>query len=168
MPLISRAYAARHVEVYGLPGLNGLNVHTTQHVEKLSQDPQMKQESAQFRKMIQQADEIIHNGLVKMQKMQRQAAEQQQKAQAQGAPAGPNGAPMNGAPVGPDGQPAPGAGGLDPKTEMKIRGDLAYRQAKMETLNQETQLKLSLQQQKAQQELAIADAKAAQEIQQRR
>jgi hypothetical protein len=44
---------------------------------------------------------------------------------------------------------------------MKIRGDLAYRQAKMESMNQETQLKLSLQQQKAQQELAIADAKAA-------
>lgn len=166
MPLVQQAQQAPDMLVQILPGLNALNVHTTQHVQKLSQDPQMKQESAQFRKMIQQSDEIIHNGLMKAQKIQREMAAQAQK----GAPAGPNGAPVNGAPVGPDGQPAPQAtaNGLDPKMEMKIRGDLAYRQAKMEALNQETQLKLSLNQQRAQQELAIADAKAAQEIQQRR
>jgi hypothetical protein len=169
MPLIEQAQQDPNMLVQVLPGLNSLNDHTIAHVEKLSQDPQMKQESAAMRKAIQQADEIIHNGLMHMQKLQRQAAQAAQQGAANGAPMLPNGQPTGpngGAPGAPGASPE--EAGIDPKMLAKIRGEMAYRQAKLEALNQETQLKLALKQQAAQQDLAINDANAAQKMMQRR
>ena len=163
MPLIQQAQQAPDMLMKVLPGFNSLNEHATAHVERLSTDPMMKRESPAMRQQIQQADEMIHNGLMHMQKMQRQMAK------AQGLP-GPNGQPAltNGAPqIGPDGQPIQGSG-IDPKMQEKIRAETAYRDAKMEWLNKESQAELMRDQMKAQQELAISDAKAAAEISQRR
>ena len=160
MPMVEQAQQAPDMLVEVLPGMNALNQHTTVHVEKLSMDPQMKSESATMRRQIQASDEIIHNGLAKMQKIQRQAAEAAQKAAVNGAPIAPNGQPA------PNGSGAPS--GIDPKMEMKIRGDLAYRQAKMEMLNQESQVKMSIKQQESMQKMAIEDARNAQKIMQRR
>jgi hypothetical protein len=162
MPLIQQAQTDPNMLMQVLPGINALNQHTTAHVEALSQDPQMKTQSAQMRKAIQQADEISHTGMMHMQKMQRQMAK------AQGQAPGPNGAPSpNGAPVGPDGQPAP-EGGIDPHMEIKIRSELAYRQAKIEALNRESEAKLARQQAESQQKMAITDAENAQKLIQRR
>ena len=161
MPMIQQAQEDPDMLMQVLPGINALNEHTTAHVERLSQDPQMKTQSAEFRKMIQQADEIIHNGLMHAQKMQRQMAK------AQGQAPGPNGAPVNGAPVGPNGEPMP-EGGIDPRMEMKIRSELAYRQAKIEALNRESEAKLIRQQAESTQKMAIQDSEAAQKMIQRR
>jgi hypothetical protein len=155
MPMIEQAQQDPNMLMQIMPGLNSLNQHTTAHVERLSTDPQMKVQSAEMRKMIQQGDEIIHNGLMHMQKMQRQMAA------GKGAP-GPNGAPVsNGAPNGAE-------GGIDPTMQMKIRSELAYRQAKIEALNRESEAKLARQQAESQQKMAISDAENAQKLIQRR
>ena len=156
MPLIEQAQADPNMLMEILPGLNALNQHTTAHVEKLSTDPQMQSQAAAMRQQIQQADEIIHNGMMHLQKMQRQMASQAQKI---------NG---NGAPIGPDGQPAPASEGMDPKADAKIRGEIAYREAKIQSMNEQAQARLMIEQTKAQQKLAIEDAKAAAQMIQRR
>lgn len=174
MPLIEQAQQDPNMLMEVLPGLNTLNQHTVAHVERLSMNPQMKAQSAEMRKSIQQADEIIHNGIRHMEKMQRQAAKeaQQQAAAAQAMPP-VNGAPVNGAPAvngalppgaPPGGAPAAPAGGMDYKTLAKIQGDLAYRQAKIEGLNAETQQKLTFNQQRHAQDMAIRDAQAAEKM----
>ena len=155
MPLIEQAQQDPNMLMEILPGLNSLNQHTTAHVEKLSTDPQMQSQSAAFRQQIQQADEIIHNGMMHLQKMQRQMAAQEQKM------AGPNGEPA----PGPNGN---GSSGMDPKTDSKIRGEIAYREAKIQSMNEQAQAKLQIEQMKAQQKLAIEDAKAAAQMIQRR
>lgn len=168
LPLIQQAQQDPNMLMQVLPGLNTLNQHSIAHVDRLSQDPQMKAQSAEMRKAIQQADEIIHNGMMHAQKIQRQQAALAQQQQAAGPPPGmpgPNGA---GAPNGsaPNGQ-AP-QGGMDPAMAAKIQADVAYRMAKIETLNNESQAKIALNQQKSAQEMAIRDAAAAQKMMQRR
>ena len=64
MPLIEQAQQDPNMLMEVLPGFNALNQHTTAHVEKLSTDPQMQSQAAAFRQQIQQADEIIHNGMM--------------------------------------------------------------------------------------------------------
>lgn len=161
MPLIEQAQQDPNMLMEILPGLNALNQHTTAHVEKLSTDPQMQSQSAQFRQQIQQADEIIHNGMMHLQKMQRQMAAQK----------GGNGAPPA---IGPDGQPVPALPGpngeqaLDPQVNMKIRSEIAYREAKIQSMNEQAQARLQIEQQKAAQKLAISDAEAASKMIQRR
>ena len=156
MPLIEQAQQDPNMLMEILPGLNALNQHTTAHVEKLSVDPQMQSQAAAFRQQLQQADEVIHNGMMHLQKMQRQMASQAQKINGNGAPA-----------IGPDGQPAPQQG-MDPKADLKIRGELAYREAKIQSMNEQAQARLQIEQMKAQQKLAIEDAKAAAQLIQRR
>jgi hypothetical protein len=114
-PLIQQAQTDPNMLMQVLPGLNALNQHTTEHVEKLSQDPQMQSQAAEMRQAIQQADEIIHNGMMHMQKMQRKMA------------AG-NGAPAPGAPpaIGPDGAPV-----VEPRPGSKIVGR-SFREAKIQ------------------------------------
>ena len=63
MPLIQQAQADPNMLMQVLPGVSALNGHAILHVERLSMDPKMKVQSAQMRKTIQQADEVIHNGL---------------------------------------------------------------------------------------------------------
>jgi hypothetical protein len=162
MPLIQQAQQDPNMLMEILPGLNALNQHTTAHVEKLSTDPHMQAQAASMRQAIQQADEIIHNGMMHLRKMQRQAAAGKQPALPGGAPAlpGPNGAPPNGAP----GQ----VSAIDPATDQKIQSEVAYREAKIQSLNEQTKAKLAIEQMKAQQKLAIEDAKAAAQMMQRR
>ena len=161
MPLIEQAQVDPNMLMEILPGLNALNQHTTAHVEKLSTDPQMQAQSAAFRQQIQQADEIIHNGMMHLQKMQRQMAAQK----------GGNGAPPA---IGPDGQPVPALPGpngeqaLDPQVNMKIRSEIAYREAKIQSMNEQAQARLQIEQTKAAQKLAIQDAEAASKMIQRR
>ena len=59
-------------------------------------------------------------------------------------------------------------GGIDPKMEMKIRSELAYREAKIQALNRESEAKLARQQAESQQKMAITDAENAQKMIQRR
>ena len=133
-----------------LPGLNSLNQHSTAHVEKLSTDPQMQSQAAAMRQQIQQADEIIHNGMMHLRKLQRQVAA------GQGPPAtGGNGAPGE-------------VSAIDPKTDSKIQGEIAYREAKIQSMNEQAQARLMIEQTKAAQKLAIQDAEAAAKMIQRR
>ncbi len=153
-PLIEQAQQDPNMLMQVLPGLNALNEHATAHVEKLSTDPQMQNQAAAMRQQLQQADEIIHNGMMHLQKMQRMMAKEQ----------GVNG---NGAaPVGPDGQPQ-----QDPKQLQmmsKIRAELAYREAKIQSMNEQSKARIQIEQQKAAQKMAIEDAKAAAQMMQRR
>jgi hypothetical protein len=170
MPLIEQAQQDPNMLVQVMPGLNALNQHTTEHVQRLSMDPMMRDESAAMRKQIQQADEILHNALMHKQKMDRQMAK------AQGQLPGPNGQPAlpgpNGggppAAVGPDGQPMPDASGIDPLMAQKIRSETMYREAQMQMLNREAEAKLQRDQVAASQKLAIQDAEAAHRMIQRR
>jgi hypothetical protein len=118
-----------------------------QHVERMSQDPLLRQESAMFRKMLQQADEILHNGTLKVQKMQAQEMEAQQSAMAQGQAV--------------EATPQ----GISPDVIAKIEAQRAERQAKLEMDYQTHQQKMIMKQQEANQKLAIRDAEAASKIQ---
>jgi hypothetical protein len=98
--------------------------------------------------------------MMALQKMQRKAAA------GNGNGAGPP-------PVGPDGQPLPPeAGGLAPATDpammSKIRGEIAYREAKIQSLNAQSQARIQIEQNKAAQKMAIEDAKAAASMMQKR
>jgi len=127
-----------------LGGINALNAHVAQHVELLSQDPQMRSESAMFRQVLQNADEILHNGTLKVQKLmgeqQRQAMMQGQDQQEQ--------------------QPQ-----IDPAVLAKIDSERAVRQAKLEMDMQTHQQKMVMRQQEASQKLALRDAEVASKIQ---
>jgi len=129
-----------------LEGINALNGHVAQHVEKLSQDPAMRQEAAFYRKTLQNADEILHNGTLKVQKLM---AQQQQSA-------------MMGQMQGEDLAQGPQ---IDPATLAKIEAQRAERQAKLEMDVQIHQQKMVMRQQEASQKLAIRDAEAASKIQ---
>jgi hypothetical protein len=150
-PLVTQTQDALEVDPMSiagvLPGINNLNQHMAQHVERMSQDPLLRQESAMFRKMLQQADEILHNGTLKVQKMQAQEMEAQQSAMAQGQAV--------------EATPQ----GISPDVIAKIEAQRAERQAKLEMDYQSHQQKMIMKQQEANQKLAIRDAEAASKIQ---
>jgi hypothetical protein len=124
-----------------LGGINLLNAHIAQHVERLTQDPQMREDSAMFRKILQNADEILHNGTLKVQKimeqqsMTQQAPQEEQQIQ------------------------------IDPTTLAKIEGQRAERQAKLEMDKQIHDQKMIMRQQEMSQKLALRDAETASKIQ---
>jgi hypothetical protein len=125
-----------------LGGINALNAHVAQHVELLSQDPAMRSESAMFRQVLQNADEILHNGTLKVQKLMGQ---QEQQAMMQGE--------------------EPQQPQIDPAVLAKIDSDRAIRQAKLEMDMQSHQQKMIMRQQEASQKLALRDAEVASKIQ---
>jgi hypothetical protein len=135
-----------------LPKLNVINTHLAQHVDRLSKDPLVKQESAQMRQMMQQSDEIIHNGLLKVDKAQKQAQKEQMLQQT-----GPPGAPG-----------APGQGGppaqMEPVMMGKIEGDRIAREQALHHADEEHKAKMQIRAQEAAQKMAIEDAKAKQDI----
>jgi hypothetical protein len=136
-----------------LPKLNVINQHLAQHVDRLSKDPLVKQESAQMRQMMQQSDEIIHNGLLKVDKAQKQMQKEQVLQQS-----GPPGAP---------GQPQPGQGPapqMDPIMMGKIEGDRIAREQALHHADEEHKAKMQIRAQEAAQKMAIEDAKAKQDI----
>jgi hypothetical protein len=166
-PLIQQAQQDPNMLMQVLPGINALNQHTTEHVEKLSNDPQMQSQAAEMRQAIQQADEIIHNGMMHLAKMQRKQAAAG-GGNGNGAASAVPGAPPQ---IGPDGQPMappPPTGGMDVAMNEKIRGEIAYREAKIQSLNQQSQARLQIEQMKATQKMAIEDAKAAASMMQKR
>jgi hypothetical protein len=128
-----------------LGGINALNAHVAQHVELLSQDPQMRSESAMFRQVLQNADEILHNGTLKVQKLM---AQQQQQTMMQGGAEQEQAQPQ-----------------IDPAILAKIDSERAVRQAKLEMDMQTHQQKMVMRQQEASQKLALRDAEVASKIQ---
>lgn len=128
-----------------LGGINALNAHVAQHVELLSQDPAMRSESAMFRQVLQNADEILHNGTLKVQKLM---AQQEQQALLQGGVEQEQAQPQ-----------------IDPAILAKIDSERAIRQAKLEMDMQTHQQKMIMRQQEASQKLALRDAEVASKIQ---
>jgi hypothetical protein len=128
-----------------LGGINALNAHVAQHVELLSQDPQMRSESAMFRQVLQNADEILHNGTLKVQKLM---AQQQQQTMMQGGAEQEQAQPQ-----------------IDPAVLAKIDSERSIRQAKLEMDMQTHQQKMIMRQQEASQKLALRDAEVASKIQ---
>jgi hypothetical protein len=146
-PLVSQAQELLELDPMQLApmlgGINALNAHVAQHVELLSQDPQMRSESAMFRQVLQNADEILHNGTLKVQKLM---GEQERQSMMQGE----------------EEQPQPQ---IDPAILAKIDSERAVRQAKLEMDMQSHQQKMIMRQQEASQKLALRDAEVASKIQ---
>lgn len=144
MPLIQQVEEMLTVDpmaVAGtLPGLQLLNAHLTEHVLIMSQDDNLREESAQFRQLLQAADEVIHNGTLKIQKLQEQQAMQ---AQSEGEQFQPE---------------------IDPDTLAKIEKDRALTAAKIENINALTAAKAQSIQMLSNQKAAIEDVKAAQQL----
>jgi hypothetical protein len=150
-PLVDQAQEALQVDPMQLApmleGINALNAHVAQHVERLSGDPAMREESALYRKILQNADEILHNGTLKVQKLM---AEQQQQSMM---------SEMENANL------AQGQQQIDPATLAKIEAQRAERQAKLDMDMQMHQQRMIMRQQDANQKMAIRDAEAASKIQ---
>lgn len=108
--------------------------HATVHVEYLSQDPARQQEAAQFRQVLQAANEIANNVGLKLQKQQEDAMIEAQEA----------------------GQEAP-MGGVDPKVMQEIEANRVRLQMKQDEFDQD----MMQRQAKHDQELAFADQKNA-------
>jgi hypothetical protein len=153
-PLVGQAQEALTVDPMSvaelLPGLNNLNQHMSEHVEKLGQDPMMREQSALFRKALQNADEILHNGTLKVQKMMgEQQAMQEQDALQQAI----------------GGVDEPQGQQISPESLAKIEAMRAERQAKMEMDFQQHQQKMIMRQQDNAQKMALRDAETASKIQ---
>jgi hypothetical protein len=147
-PLVSQAQELLELDPMQLApmlgGINALNAHVAQHVELLSQDPQMRSESAMFRQVLQNADEILHNGTLKVQKLMGQQEQQAMMMQGQEDQTQPQ---------------------IDPAVLAKIDSERAVRQAKLEMDMQTHQQKMVMRQQEASQKLALRDAEVASKIQ---
>lgn len=144
MPLVQQVQEAMTLDPMQaadiLPGLNALNAHLTEHVEILSQDPSMREEAAEFRQLLQNASETIHNSTLKVQKLQQQSAEQAQEGGQEFEPQ------------------------LDPDTINKINRDNAITQAKVANMEKITATKAQSMQALTAQRLALDDAKSAQQL----
>jgi len=90
---------------------------------------------------LQQLSEIIYNGIKHIQKIQKQA--QEQEPQQQGVPT---------------------QGGEDVKFAQELERGVIEHKVKLQQIAEEHQMKLSMQASKAAQDRALADAKAASDI----
>lgn len=128
-----------------LPGINSLNQHAAEHIGKLSQDPMLKQEAGEMRKTLQESDEILHNGTLKVQKlMQQQAQDQQQQEQ--------------------EASQQPQQPQVDPQVLAQIEQERMKREAQLQADAAKAHQDMQIRQAQANQELAINDAKAAQQL----
>lgn len=146
MPMVSQAkdaIAADDMETLGklLPGINAVNQHNAEHVQRISRDPLLKVESAQMRQALQQSDEILHNGLLKLQKRQAEAQKEQLHQQGQQQ------------------QPQ-----IDQATMMKIESERADREARLQMDAEALKQKLLLQREEHAQKLMLRDAEMADKI----
>ena len=145
-PMVEQAQQALALDpmsiAQSLPGINGLNQHLAMHVERMATDPMLREETSALKKALQNADEILHNGTLKVQKMMEQA----QVEDTQGG----------------EGTQQPQ---IPPETFAKIEAERLQRELKMQMEAQEHQQKLIMRQQEASQKLAIRDAEAASKIQ---
>ncbi len=136
-----------------VPKMAAIHQHAVEHLNQLSGDELLQQEFAQYRKQLQNAEEIIYNGTKHIQKLQKEAAQQQEQGQSEGAGVAPEMAKMQ-------------AEQMKWSQELE-RGVIEYG-VKLKQIQEAHALKLSMAEQKANQDRAIADAKAAAEIQRQR
>jgi hypothetical protein len=115
-----------------LPALQSFYNHVTEHLKFFSLDPAAQGEVAQVRQLMQVAEEWIVNTGRKVQKMQREANQQQD-----------------------EGQP------VDPSKQAALQMRVEEHQIKMDIARQKAELDMSIRQAKHQQELAMNDAKSA-------
>jgi hypothetical protein len=122
--------------------LVSLHDHATQHLEFMAGNLAVQADSARFRQMLQQAGEIILNGMRKLEAMRQRGEAERQQAAEQG---------------GQESQP-------DPKVQMemmKLQFKQQEFQMKLENMRAEAETKMQIQMLKANTDAAIADAKAA-------
>ena len=122
-----------------LPALQAFYQHISETVEILAGDPAQQVIVGEAKQALQYAEEMINNTSKKVQKMQRDAAQE-------GAPEGGQ-------------QP-------DPNAEADAQAKMAEHQMKMQMAQQKAQLDLQLKQAKFEQEQAMLDAKNAMELRQ--
>jgi hypothetical protein len=123
-----------------LPVIAALTKHTWEHVEKLSADPLYKEESAEFRKMLEQSDEVIHNGTLKVEKRMAEAQKEQQYQEGQQQPQ------------------------IDPAVLAKIEGERIKRESEMAMAAQKHELEMNIKREEAYQKLVLRDAETANKI----
>ena len=131
--------------------------HLAQHVQHMAQDPQQREEAAQLAQVVQQTDATRQrlDDQLKAQAEQQQKAQEaeaqrqlsQQQAYVQDLEAK-------------QAQQQEGGGQADPKTIAMIQ----QHQAKLQSMQQEAELKRNIRQAEAMQKIAIDDAKAAAQI----
>ena len=127
--------------VQALPVLQAFYQHVAETVEHLATDPMQQALVGEAKQVLQYAEEMINNTSKKVQKMQRDAA-QQAPAEGEGQPQG------------------------DPNAEANAQAKMAEHQMKMQMAQQKAQLDMELRQAKFDQEQAMQDAKNAMELRQ--
>lgn len=125
-----------------IPKLQQLMEHETQHVQRLSEDPLSVNQVGEFKKLLQNADGIVHNAGLRLTKLaEKQQAEQQDQQILQ------------------EGQPQ--QGGISPETVAEIEKQRALTAVKIEGIQATTQAKIAAKGLEARQKLAIKDAESA-------
>jgi len=146
LPLLEEQVAVMREQpealVQGVNGLVNLLEHTTVHVDYLSQNPMYKEEAGQMRKVLSDANEIVHNGLRAIEKIQRD----QQKQMAEQGPESTQ----------------PDQNVID--SNIKLESRLREHQAKLQMMAEGAQLKANITLAQAQQKMAIRDAEQAQKL----
>lgn len=121
--------------------MSAVHAHAVSHLEQIQADPLIREDVAFYRESLQQVGEIIVRAMLRLEKMQRDAA-------AAGAAAGGEGGPSD----------------SDVEYQAGLRRKLEEHQVKLDMMRRETEAKISLEVQKAQAKTAIADAEAAARI----
>ena len=137
--LLEQLNAGAADPMQALPALQAFYQHISETVEILAGDPAQQVIVGEAKQALQYAEEMINNTSKKVQKMQRDAAQE-------GAPEGGQ-------------QP-------DPNAEADAQAKMAEHQMKMQMAQQKAQLDLQLKQAKFEQEQAMLDAKNAMELRQ--
>jgi len=121
-----------------LQGLQLLTAHTAETVEKIAVNPAGQQLVGQYKQILQQADEVVHNSGEQIQAIMEKQA---QAAQGEEAPAGP-----------------------DPAVLAKIEDQRALTSEKINALRAKTDADIEIKQRKASQDMALKDATTAQQL----
>ena len=124
-----------------VPRMMALYEHTVAHLEFVQGDVTMQEQVATYRQSLQQAGEIISNGMKRLAKLQRE--QQQAVPEEQGDPSQAAG-------------PAEG--------EMKMQAKLEEHQLRLQMMSESHQLKQNIQIQNAQLKRSLADADKARDI----
>lgn len=124
--------------------MTAVHAHAVSHLEAVQADPLIREDVAFYRESLQQIGEIIVRAMLRMEKIRRDAAAQQQ--------AGPDGA----APQQQQTEDAEFAAGL--------RRKLEEHQVKLQMMQRETEAKIAMRIQESQAKSAIADSEAAARI----
>lgn len=141
------------IVITAVPIMAAIHQHAVEHLNQMSGNELLQEEFAMYRKQLQNTEEIIYNGTKHIQKLQREAAQQQEQGQAEGAGMAPEMAKAQGEQI---------------KWSQELERSVIEHGVRLKQVQEEHALKLSMAAQKAAQDRAIADAKAAAEIQRQR